>query len=782
MKKFSKLILTLCLVFILKVGYAGEGMWLPQLLQALNESEMQTMGMKMSAEDIYSVNQGSLKDAIVHFGGFCTSEIISAEGLLLTNHHCGYGQIQSHSSVDNNLLKNGFWAKTKGDELPNEGLTATFIVRIEDFTAMILQGVTDDMSTKERQSIIDKNIEGQKRLVQLNPHEEMVIKPFFKGNQYFMFVTMTYRDVRLVGTPPESIGKFGADTDNWVFPRHTGDFSLFRIYAGADNMPADYSPTNVPFRPKHFLPISLDGVEEGDFTLVFGFPGRTNQYLPSPAVAQTMEVLNPAKIAIRDKALKIVDEGMRSDEAIRIQYASKFASIANYWKKWIGENQGLRSTDAMGRKLTYEKEFKKRLAANRTWDKKYGHVLNDFEKYYKEIEPYALTRDYYNEVVGRNIEIMRIAGYMNRLQRTFDSNGETGFEGFRNRLKPFLEGFYKNYRPEIDQKVFAALMEMYANADIIEGAKGNIKNIAIENGGYENLAKVLFENSFITNEASMKKILEADSKTALEAIKNDPLSKLAKELSDAYDANVADNYNNIDTKIKDLQRIYMAGQMDVFSEKRFFPDANSTMRVSYGKVAGYTPNDSETITPVTYLDGVIAKYIPGDYEFDVMPKLLELYEKKDYGQYADKNGKVPVCFIGTNHTTGGNSGSPAIDAHGNLIGLNFDRVWEGTMSDINYDASICRNIMVDARYILFIVDKYAGAGHLIEEMKLVHPKATNGENGGNKKKVLQGVTEQASQDKINAKSKAQSSGISKKQEDKLRKEMNKRKKKKNNDN
>ncbi|HFC00763.1 MAG TPA: S46 family peptidase, partial [Phaeodactylibacter sp.] len=552
--------------------------------------------------------------------------------------------------------------------------------------------------------------------------EEIEIKPFFKGNQYFMFVTMTYRDVRLVGAPPESIGKFGSDTDNWVFPRHTGDFSLFRIYAGADNMPADYSPDNVPFKPKHFLPISLDGIEEGDFTLVFGFPGRTNQYLPSPAVAQIMDVLNPAKIAIRDKALKIVGEAMRSDEEIRLQYSSKFARIANYWKKWIGENQGLRSTDAMGRKHRYEKKFKGLLRTNRTWDKKYGTVLKDFEKLYAAIEPYALSRDYYNEVVGRNIEIMRIAGYMNRLQKIYANNGVTGYNDFKGRLSNYLDGFYKNYRPEIDQKVFAALMEMYANSDIIEGAKSTLKEQAMKHGGYEKYAKALFEDSFVPNKTALFKVLSASPDQAIESFKNDPLVKLSKQLSDAYDEYVAEKYESLNTQINDLQRIYMAGQMEVFKEKKFFPDANSTMRVTYGKVAGYQPRDAVYYQPVTYLDGVIEKYIPGDYEFDVSEKLLDLYHKKDYGQYADSNGKVPVCFIGTNHTTGGNSGSPAIDAHGNLIGLNFDRVWEGTMSDINYDASICRNIMVDARYILFIIDKYAGATRLIDEMKLVHPK------------------------------------------------------------
>jgi hypothetical protein len=722
MKKNSRFLLTLCFIFILKISYAGEGMWLPQLLKALNEGDMQTMGMKMSAEDVYSVNQGSLKDAIVHFGGFCTSEIISAEGLLLTNHHCGYGQIQSHSSVNNNLLKNGFWAKSKKDELPNEGLSATFIVRIEDVSQMALEGVNEQMNTKERQSQIDKNIASYKQRMRPLKHEEIEIKPFFKGNQYFMFVTMTYTDVRLVGTPPESIGKFGSDTDNWVFPRHTGDFSLFRIYAGPDNMPADYSIDNKPFKPKHFLPVSLDGVAEGDFTLVFGFPGRTNQYLPSSAVAQTMNVLNPAKIAIRDKALKIVDAGMRSDEAIRIQYASKYARIANYWKKWIGENQGLKKSDAMGRKHKYEQDFMTRLKADRKMHGRYGSLLDNFEKLYKDIEPYALTRDYYNEIVRRNIEIMTIASYMNRLENIYANNGEAGYNGFKARLEPVLDKFYKNYRPEVDQKVFASLMEMYVNADIIPGVKGNLAARAKKHGGFDKYAKSLYETSFVPNKTGMFKLLSADPKMAIESMQKDPLVQLAKQLSEAYDSNVSKEYNNLNTQINDLMRIYMEGQMKVFTEKKFFPDANSTMRVTYGKVAGYSPRDAVTYNPVSYLDGAIEKYVPGDYEFDIPKKLLELYDSKDYGQYADTNGKVPICFLGTNHTTGGNSGSPVIDAHGNLIGLNFDRVWEGTMSDINYDASICRNIMVDARYILFIVDKFAGATHLVEEMKLVHPK------------------------------------------------------------
>ena len=361
------------------------------------------MGMKLTAEDIYSINQGSLKDAIVHFGGFCTSEIISADGLLLTNHHCGYGQIQSHSSVENNLLKNGFWAKDRASELPNPGLTATFINEIIDVSEKALNGVTEDMTVSERQSHIDKNINSLQDEMNLESYQDVFVRPFFNGNQYFAFITTTYRDIRLVGAPPESIGKFGADTDNWVWPRHTGDFSLFRIYAGPDNLPADYSEENIPFKPKHYLPISLDGVETGDFTMVFGFPGRTQEYLPSVAVEQIVETSNPAKIGIRETALDIVGKYMRADEKTKIQYASKFASIANYWKKWIGESTGLERTKAIEKKKKFEKKFMSTLPK----DSPYRNILGEFETLYDDIQPYAYVRDYYSELTGRNIELMK---------------------------------------------------------------------------------------------------------------------------------------------------------------------------------------------------------------------------------------------------------------------------------------------------------------------------------------------------------------------------------------
>lgn len=691
--------------------FAGEGMWLPLLLKALNEEEMQSMGMKMSAEDIYSVNQGSLKDAIAHFGGFCTSEVISDQGLLLTNHHCGYSEIQSHSTLDKNYLKDGFWANSLAEELTNPGLFARFIDQIIDVSDDILAGTDSAKTDAQRDAIIGKNIEDLKATMVLKDYEEVQIKPFFNTNQYFAFITITYNDVRLVGAPPESIGKFGADTDNWEWPRHTGDFSLFRIYAGPDNLPAEYSNENKPFTPKHSLPISLDGVEEGDFTLIFGFPGRTKQYLPSVAVEQTLKVLNPAKIEIRDKALNIVGKAMREDANVKLKYASKFASIANYWKKWIGESLGLEKTNAIGKKKTFEAELVKRNPAAKSY-------LDEFARYYAEIEQYALVTDYFSEVTGRNIELMRVASMSKRLVDRFENNGTEGYQGYASRVIPYLEGLYKNYDAGVDKAVFESLVELYKTNIDSKYVPAAIK------GDASGIANKVYSGSMLANgEKYINLLKEGRPEDVVTSLKNDPGYKVYNDWSDVYNQEAAIKYSSINAKIDSLQRLYMKAQMDAFPEKKFYPDANSTLRVTYGQVNGYEPKDGVWYNPLTTLGGVIAKYIPDDYEFDVHPKLIELYHDRDYGDYATQDGKMPVCFLGSNHTTGGNSGSPAIDAYGNLIGLNFDRVWEGTMSDINYDKSICRNIMVDARYILFVVDKFAGAGHLIEEMNLVHPKS-----------------------------------------------------------
>jgi hypothetical protein len=692
-------------------------MWLPIFLKALNESEMQSLGMKITAEDIYSVNQGSLKDAIAHFGGFCTSEVISKNGLLLTNHHCGYGQIQSHSSIDNNLLKNGFWAKNHSEELPNPGLYAMFINRIEDVSEEILRGVEEGMTTAQRESIVQSNIDNYKGRVRLAEFHDIIIRPFYAGNQYFAFYTVRYNDVRLVGTPPESIGKFGADTDNWVWPRHTGDFSLFRIYAGPNNEPADYSEENIPFTPKHSLPISLDGVEEGDFTMVFGFPGRTNQYLPSIAVKEIVEKHNPARIKIRDTALKIIEKYMRADEETRLMYSSKFARVANYWKKWIGESLGIKKTNAIQKKLDYEAEF----LARAEKEGKYKDIFKEFDDYYNGMSDSELILNYYSEIGRRNVELLSMMSNVRRLVNAYENNGEKAYQDFKARLLPYMENFYKNYNSEIDNEVAVSLLNIYA--EDIDGMyiPNSLKEFRKDNA-IEKMVNSLYQTSEFTSLDKVSSIMSLDPKTAVEKIKNDP----AYQFSEEWQSIISEKVNPINSmykaKIDSLQQVYMAAQMELFPEKRFYPDANSTMRVTYGQVEGFQPEDGKCYTPLTYLNGTIAKYIPGDYEFDLPAKLLELYESKDYGDYKDHTGEVPVCFLGSNHTTGGNSGSPAIDAYGNLVGLNFDRVWEGTMSDINYDISLCRNIMVDTRFVLFVIDKMAGATHLIEEMELVHPK------------------------------------------------------------
>lgn len=712
-----KAILSTLLAFLLPLTLlAGDGMWLPFLIGQLNEADMQSMGMQMSAEDIYSVNKGSLKDAIVHFNGGCSSSIISPQGLLLTNHHCGYSAIQTHSTLQDNYLQDGFWAMKQEDELKNENLVATFIDRIEDVTQDILKGVTDNMSAKERNNKVSQNIEAFQKTYAKEQYQDLMIKPFFKGNQYILFVTITYTDVRLVGAPPSAIGKFGADTDNWEWPRHSGDFSIFRIYAGKDNLPADYSPNNVPLKPKHFLPVSLDGVEQGDFTLIYGFPGRTDEYLPSFAVAQTVNTIDPARIEIRDHALKIMDKAMRQDPKIKLQYSSKYARIANYWKKWIGERTGLLKTKAIEKKQAMELDFLQRLAEKPALNKQYGDVLDELDAKYQEIELLAMYRSYFHELFFRNIEIFTPA---NSLRRFLAKADKTNYQASAKDVKKSLEAFYKNYQASVDRDVFKSLMQLYTDNTCTAYFPEYLLDERF-NEGYdmEKLAQEIYDHSILTQPEKLYKLIDAQK---IDVIKNDPAVRLFLDIVDAYRTKLMPEYSAIKDPIDSLQRQYMKALIDVFPNKKFYPDANGTMRVTYGQVEGYQPKDGVQYLPKTYLDGVIAKYIPGDYEFDLPERLLELYQAKDYGPYAE-NGRLPVNFLGSNHTTGGNSGSPVIDAYGNLVGLNFDRVWEGTMSDMNYDRSICRNIMVDMRYIMWIMDKYAGATRLVQEIKVVHPK------------------------------------------------------------
>ncbi|NEW79361.1 MAG: S46 family peptidase [Gelidibacter sp.] len=690
------------------------GMWIPSLLEGMNETEMQLLGSKMTAKDIYDVNNSSLKDAIVHFNGGCTSEIISPNGLLLTNHHCGFGAIQSHSTVENDYLKDGFWAMNYEEELPNPSMNVTFIKRIDDVTSEVFKGIDISMDEASKLKIINQNIEKVAKAAEKEAWQNANIKSIYNGNQYLLFVTETFNDLRLVGAPPSSIGKFGADTDNWMWPRHTGDFSMFRIYADANNRPASYSKDNVPYKPNHYLPISLDGVEEGDFTLVFGFPGRTNEYLPAVGVDQIANVLNPARIEIRDNALKITDSFMRKDADIKIKYASKYASTANYWKKWIGESQGIQKSKAIEKKRELEKEFTK--IVNEKDLVGYKTLLSDFEKLYTEIESVSLAREYWMEVAYRNVELLGITFRAYQIEQAYLKGGEPAFTKAKESALNSFKGIYKNYSATVDKPVFEKLVTLYAEKSPKEYLPANMTNV-----NFTELTNNIYANSKLTTIEGAENLLAGTPDEVIKKLNDDKAYAFGKELHTVFYNKLEPKFQALNMQIEAVQKEYMKALMEVFPNNRFFPDANSTLRVTYGQVKGYEPNNGVYYSATTTLEGVMEKYVPGDYEFDVPQKLVDLYHAKDYGQYGE-NGKMPVNFIGTNHTTGGNSGSPAIDAQGNLIGLNFDRVWEGTMSDMNYDPDICRNIMVDIRYVLFIIDKYAGAKNLIDEMTLVHPK------------------------------------------------------------
>jgi hypothetical protein len=708
--KFFKLLL---LLFVIQTQAQQGGMWIPSLLKGMNETEMKNLGMKISAEEIYSVNHSSLKDAVPQFDGGCTAEVISDKGLILTNHHCGFDAIQNHSTVEHDYLRDGFWAYKMEDELTNPNMVVMFVFRIEDVTTKVLEGVSNLPTETEKQKKIQENIASLNNSLPKETWQENKIKTFYDGNQYLLFVTETFKDIRFVGAPPSSIGKFGSDTDNWVWPRHTGDFSLFRIYADKNNRPAAYSVENVPYKPKHFFPISIAGVKENDFTMVLGYPGRTTEYLPSVAVNQIVETLNPAKIEVRDAALKVQDRFMRKDQAIKIQYASKYAGVANYWKKWMGETKGLKKANAVAAKQKFEKDFQEKvIKAGKQAE--YGNLLSDFEKNYTEIKEYALARDYFTEVALRNTEILATGYKLYQLEQLLNTKGEQSFTDRKNALSKGISDFYKDYNVDVDKNVFEQLINLYASKSPKQFLPESLHNIDVAK-----LTNDIFTNSKLTSLASFRELLEGDSKTVIEKLNADKGYQLIKSIADAYSKNVAPKYDELNLKNNALQRTYMKAILELSPKSdRIFPDANSTLRVTYGKVKGYKPNDGVYYEPFTTLDGVMEKYVPGDYEFDVPQKLIELYKAKDYGNYGEKD-KMPVCFIATNHTTGGNSGSPALDAKGNLIGLNFDRVWEGTMSDIYYSPDICRNIMVDVRYILFIIEKFAGANNIINELKII---------------------------------------------------------------
>lgn len=689
---------------------AKEGMWIPLLLGTLNEADMQAMGMRLSAEDIYSANQSSLKDAIVKFGSGCTGEIVSRDGLLFTNHHCGYSQIQSHSSLENDYLADGFWAMNRSEELTNPGLSVTFIVRIEDVSEQILAGL-EGMSEEEREQTIAQRIQEVGDATVAGTHYEYEIKPFYYGNEYYMFVLEKYLDVRLVGAPPSSIGKYGFDTDNWVWPRHTGDFSVFRVYTGPDGKPAEYSEENIPLQPKHYFPISLKGAEKNDFTMVYGFPARTQQYLPSYGVEMVMNVVDPIRISARDERLRVIDREMAASPLVKIQYASKQSGISNGWKKWQGEIRGLKRDNAIGKKEAYEAEFMAMVNANPEWTEKYGSLLSEYEGLYQEIRPINVAMEYFGET-GYTLEFIKVGQRLLTEVREGTTKEE---EEKMEELRGYFERFFKNYYQPIDHELTGTLLKMYYENVPNEFRPTILNEINAQyNGDFGAYADWLFENSMFMHQDKLMALTEDFDAAVIQA---DPAFALMMSMFQAY-SGIYPEYNRLDSRIQALHRTYMQAQREVFPDRTFYPDANFTLRVSYGRIEGMAPKDGELYKHYTTLSGVVEKYVPGDREFDLPEKLVDLHAAKDFGRY-EKDGDVRVAFLASNHTSGGNSGSPVLDADGYLIGINFDRGWEGTMSDINYDINQCRNISVDVRYVLFIIDKFAGASYLLDEMNLI---------------------------------------------------------------
>ena len=715
------ILLTWTLITILFTGNlrADEGMWIPVLIEKYNIKLMQEKGFKLSADDIYSINKACMKDAVLIFGGGCTGEIISGEGLVITNHHCGRSLIQRHSSLENDYIANGFWAMSKQEELPNPGLTVTILKRMEDVTDRVLNGVTDQMSTGERDKIIQANADALIAEAANGTGYRASVRPFFMGNQYFLFVNEVFRDVRMVGAPPAAIGNFGSETDNWIWPRHTGDFSLFRIYADKDNKPAEYAADNVPYKPAYFFPISLKGVNEGDFTMVFGYPGTTYEYVPSFHINMVKNHLNPRIIDIRTKKIQIMEEDMAKDPMVRIQYYAKKSGIANSWKKWQGEILGLEKMNTIAEKQEYEEGFAKWVNGNDTRKARYGHILSSYEKIYSSLKDYLLVNNYTSEVSG-GVDAFRFASSMKTISSLVEGNApEESIKQAKENLVSSSASLFKDYNLETDRKLFVAVMEMYGNnLDEKWLAPEYLAFMKESKGNFAASAEKLYSKSPFTDVNRFRDFVQGFNKSALTKLKKDKFFLLANDLADFISKNVTAELARLNAEVQSLNRLYMAAQMEYEAGKVFYPDANSTLRIAYGNVAGYKSRDAVYFEHYTTLEGIMEKDNPEVFDYDVPDKLKELYKNKDYGHYA-VNGKMPVCFVANNHTTGGNSGSPVINAEGHLIGINFDRAWEGVASDMDFNPEQSRNISIDIRYALFIIDKFAGAGYLLNEMKLI---------------------------------------------------------------
>ena len=705
-------------VFAIINLHADEGMWLPMHIKRLNHENMQKMGLRLSAEELYSVNNSSLKDAIVSLGGFCTGEIISPNGLMLTNHHCAFDAIQNHSSVKSDYLTDGFWAMSYKEELQNEGLTASFLVRMEDVTNKMFTQLTGEMNESQRKAALRKTAEEIKKEATEGTHYNAEVKSFYEGNEFYLFVYETFHDIRLVGAPPSSIGKFGGDTDNWMWPRHTGDFALFRVYMSPDGKPAPYSVNNVPYKSKHFLPVSIKGVENNDFTMIFGYPGNTDRYLTSYGVKLAIEKDQPARVKIRERRLELMKEDMDKSDEVRIKYASTYAQISNYYKYFKGQTRGLKRLEVYNKKKDIEEQFLKWIAADQTRQAKYKDALPEIEAAYTMLNDYKLSQVYVSEAIFGS-ELLAFSSRFLQLSNQLankDANPEET-KAIIEQLRETVKKHFKDYNIPTDRKVTEAMLSYFYQDIPKEQQPEFFKEIEKKfKGDFNKYTSYLFEKSILADEAKLNAFLDKPSAKVLD---KDPVMAAVKSVIANFQTKIQPAIVQANEKLEKGNRLFIDGLRKMQTDKTFYPNANFTMRITYGKVGDYLPKDAVYYKHYTTADGIIEKEDPKDDEFIVPEKLKEMIKKRDFGRYADKEGNLAVGFISNNDITGGNSGSPVINGDGHLIGCAFDGNWEAMSGDIAFEPELQRTISVDIRYILFVIDKYAGAKHLIDEMKIV---------------------------------------------------------------
>jgi hypothetical protein len=697
-------------LFVSLFGRADEGMWLPFML-GRNYKDMKKNGLKLSQEQIYSINKSSLKDAVISFGGFCTGEIISKQGLILTNHHCGYDAIAGASSAEKNYLDNGFWAKNNKEEIAVPGLTATFIIRMEDVSATILKELTADMTSEQRAAKVRELSAILEKDAVNGTNYEAFVRDFYNGNEFYLFVKETFTDIRLVGTPPQSAGKFGGDTDNWMWPRHTADFSMFRIYSGSDNKPAAYSETNIPYTPKHSLPISLKGVKENDYAMVMGFPGRTNRYLTSYGVEQAISIEQPKIVDVRAKKLEVMKKYMDQDVTVRLNYSSKYAQVANYWKYFIGQTAQLKANKVADKKRALESDF----LVYAKGKAEYDNVLTDIQAAFTATNGVVYLKVYQSEFV-QQVDINLVA-FLYKLAQDAETAGNTArANALRANAAGRAEEMFSNGSMNIEIETLEEVLAMYIR-DIPVAQQGSFtKEIAAK--GVKGFINDVRNTSVLTDKARFEAFIAAGD---FSVMTNDAMYKLIKDLDDAYAAATGTAVlKEANEKLARGNRLFVKGTREMLPNKTFYPNANSTMRLTYGKVLPYEPKDGVTYHYTTSIDGIMQKEDATNPEFNVDPRIKEVYNKKDFGQYADKKtGKLVVNFLSNNDITGGNSGSPVINAKGQLIGTAFDGNWEAMSGDIYFEPNIQRTISLDIRYTLWLVDKCYGATNLINEMTLV---------------------------------------------------------------